>query len=98
MVTFRNNNGRRSNFRRNERNFKSNGDRNKFNNNFSDAGYSFTSTVFDGSGRNDLRNIGHDRNNDTYTSSALEYYCWNYAATTLDDAFRYFGQFMGDLA
>ena len=35
MVTFRNNNGRRSNFRRNERNFKSNGDRNKFNNGFS---------------------------------------------------------------
>ena len=37
MVTFRNNNGRRSNFRRNDRNFKSNGDRNKFNNNFSTA-------------------------------------------------------------
>ena len=35
MVTFRNNNGRRNNFRRNERNFKSNGDRNKFNNSFS---------------------------------------------------------------
>ena len=35
MVTFRNNNGRRNNFRRNDRNFKSNGDRNKFNNNFS---------------------------------------------------------------
>ena len=35
MVTFRNNNGRRSNFRRNERNFKSNGDRNKFSNSFS---------------------------------------------------------------
>ena len=35
MVTFRNNNGRRSNFRRNDRNFKSNSDRNKFNNNFS---------------------------------------------------------------
>ena len=35
MVTFRNNNGRRSNFRRNDRNFKSNGDRNKFNNSFS---------------------------------------------------------------
>ena len=35
MVTFRNNNGRRGNFRRNERNFKSNGDRNKFNNSFS---------------------------------------------------------------
>tara|TARA_B100001175_G_scaffold285144_1_gene266026 strand:- start:1432 stop:1848 length:417 start_codon:yes stop_codon:yes gene_type:complete len=35
MVTFRNNTGRRNNFRRNDRNFKSNGDRNKFNNNFS---------------------------------------------------------------
>ena len=31
MVTFRNNN-RRNNFRRNDRSFKSNGDRNKFNN------------------------------------------------------------------
>ena len=31
MVTFRNNNnGRRNNFRRNDRNFKSNGERNKF--------------------------------------------------------------------
>ncbi len=37
MVTFRNNNGRRSSFRRNERNFKSNVERNKFNNNFSNA-------------------------------------------------------------
>ena len=37
MVTFRNNNGRRSNFRRNERNFKSNGDRNKFNSSFSNS-------------------------------------------------------------
>ena len=36
MVTFRNNNNnRRNNFRRNDRNFKVNGDRNKFNNNFS---------------------------------------------------------------
>ena len=35
MVTFRNNNSsRRSNFRRNERTFKSNGDRQKYNNNF----------------------------------------------------------------
>tara|TARA_B100001113_G_C20880827_1_gene522583 strand:- start:186 stop:596 length:411 start_codon:yes stop_codon:yes gene_type:complete len=35
MVTFRNNNnGRRGNFRRNDRNFKVNGDRNKFSNNF----------------------------------------------------------------
>ena len=37
MVTFRNNNGRRSNFRRNDRNFKSNGDRNKFTNSFSSS-------------------------------------------------------------
>ena len=35
MVTFRNNNGRRNNFRRNERNFKSNNERPKFNSNFS---------------------------------------------------------------
>ncbi len=37
MVTFRNNNNnnRRNNFRRNERNFKSSGDRQKFNSSFS---------------------------------------------------------------
>ena len=37
MVTFRNNsnNGRRNNFRRSDRNFKSNGERQKFNSNFS---------------------------------------------------------------
>ena len=36
MVTFRNNNNniRRNNFRRNDRNFKSNGERNKFTSNF----------------------------------------------------------------
>ena len=37
MVTFRNNNNRRNNFRRNDRNFKSNGDRGKFNSNFSNG-------------------------------------------------------------
>ena len=37
MVTFRNNNGRRSNFRRGDRNFKSNGDRSKFSSNFSNG-------------------------------------------------------------
>ena len=38
MDTFRNNNnGRRNSFRRSDRNFKSNGDRNKFNNNFSNS-------------------------------------------------------------
>ena len=36
MVTFRNNNnGRRSNFRRSDRNFKNNGDRSKYSSNFS---------------------------------------------------------------
>ncbi len=35
MVTFRNNNTRRNNFRRNDRNFKSNSDRGKFASNFS---------------------------------------------------------------
>ena len=35
MVTFRNNNGRRNNFRRSDRNFKSNVERNKYSNNFS---------------------------------------------------------------
>ena len=35
MVTFRNNNNRRSNFRRNTRNFKPNGDTPKFGSNFS---------------------------------------------------------------
>ena len=38
MVTFRNNNNvRRNNYRRNDRNFKSNGDRGKFNSNFSNG-------------------------------------------------------------
>jgi len=35
MVTFRNNNSRRNNFRRNERNFKVSSERMKYNNNFS---------------------------------------------------------------
>ena len=35
MVTFRNNNGRRNNFRRNDRNYKNNSDRPKYNSNFS---------------------------------------------------------------
>ena len=34
MVTFRNNNNRRANFRRNDRNFKQNSERQKFNSNF----------------------------------------------------------------
>tara|TARA_B100000902_G_C26513002_1_gene529511 strand:+ start:77 stop:457 length:381 start_codon:yes stop_codon:yes gene_type:complete len=34
MVTFRNNNNRRNNFRRGDRNFKSNGDRSKYSSSF----------------------------------------------------------------
>tara|TARA_B100001063_G_C16726142_1_gene536513 strand:+ start:922 stop:1299 length:378 start_codon:yes stop_codon:yes gene_type:complete len=37
MVTFRNNNNRRNNFRRGDRSFKTNGDRSKFNTNFSNG-------------------------------------------------------------
>ena len=37
MVTFRNNNNRRNNFRRADRGFKSNGDRTKFKNSFSNG-------------------------------------------------------------
>ena len=37
MVTFRNNNGRRNNFRRGDRNFKSNGNRSKFTSNFTNS-------------------------------------------------------------
>ena len=37
MVTFRNNNNRRNNFRRNERNYKSNNERTKFSSNFSNS-------------------------------------------------------------
>ena len=37
MVTFRNNNGRRNNFRRGDRNFKTNNDRGKFGTNFSNG-------------------------------------------------------------
>ena len=37
MVTFRNNNNRRGSFRRNTRNFKSNGDNSKFGSNFSNT-------------------------------------------------------------
>ena len=37
MVTFRNNNVRRNNFRRNDRNYKTNGERQKFGSNFSNT-------------------------------------------------------------
>ena len=37
MVTFRNNNVRRNNFRRNDRNYKTNGERQKFGSNFTNS-------------------------------------------------------------
>ena len=37
MVTFRNNNGRRNSFRRNDRNYKTNGERQKYGSNFSNT-------------------------------------------------------------
>ena len=37
MVTFRNNNVRRNNFRRNDRNYKTNGERQKFGSNFTNT-------------------------------------------------------------
>ena len=67
-----------------------------FSNNFANAGYSFAGQVFDGGGYNDARTLNHDRDNDQYTTSGLGYYNW--IGSSLDDAFRYFGQFMGDLA
>ena len=67
-----------------------------FSNNFANAGYSFVGQVFDGSGYNDTRLLNNDRDSDTYSTSGLGYYCWDGSA--LNDAFRYFGQFMGDLA
>ena len=67
-----------------------------FSNNFANNDYSFVGQVFDGGGYNDTRLLNHDRSNDTYSTSALGYYCWD--GSSLNDAFRYFGQFMGDLA
>ncbi len=67
-----------------------------FSNNFANDDYSFVGQVFDGGGYNDTRLLNHDRNNDTYSTSGLGYYCWD--GSSLNDAFRYFGQFMGDLA
>jgi hypothetical protein len=67
-----------------------------FSNNFANDDYSFVGQVFDGGGYNDTRLLNHDRNNDTYSTSAFGYYCWD--GSSLNDAFRYFGQLMGDLA
>ena len=68
-----------------------------FNNSFSNVDYSFTGSVFDGQGANDVRVIGHDNGTDTYTTSALKIYTVQ-GDNALNDAERLFSQFMGDLA
>ena len=68
-----------------------------FNNSFSNVDYSFTGSVFDGGGANDVRVIGHDNGTDTYTTSALKIYTVQ-GDNSLNDAERLFSQFMGDLA
>lgn len=68
-----------------------------FSNSFNNVDYSFTGTVFDGTGANDVRVIGHDNGTDTYTTSALKFYTCQ-SDGTLNDAERLFSQFMGDLA
>ena len=68
-----------------------------FSNSFNNVDYSFTGSVFDGQGANDVRVIGHDNGTDTYTTSALKIYTVQ-GDNALNDAERLFSQFMGDLA
>lgn len=58
--------------------------------------YCVVGSIFDGSGANDTRIFNHDVNNDTYTASAVKYYCWD--GSGLNDAHRFFVSFHGDLA
>jgi len=63
---------------------------------FTAATYCLTGQVFDGSGANDARTLNHDAGSDTYTSSAIKYYCWDGGA--LNDAYRFFIALHGELA
>ena len=58
--------------------------------------YCVVGQVFDGSGANDARTLNQDVNNDTYTASAVKYYNWD--GNGLNDGYRYFVSFLGDLA
>ena len=58
--------------------------------------YCIQGTCFDGAGANDERNFNQDSGTDTYTASAVKYYCWDGAA--LNDPDRFFVTFHGDLA
>ena len=68
-----------------------------FTNAFSNVDYAFCGTVFDGTGANDVRVIGHDNGTDTNTTSALKIYTAQ-ADGALNTSERLFFHFMGDLA
>ena len=68
-----------------------------FTNAFSNFDYAFCGTVFDGTGANDVRVIGHDNGTDTNTTSALKIYTAQ-ADGALNTSERLFSHFMGDLA
>ena len=68
-----------------------------FTNAFSNVDYAFCGTVFDGTGANDVRAIGHDNGTDTNTTSALKIYTVQEDGT-LNTSERLFFHFMGDLA
>ena len=68
-----------------------------FTNAFSNVDYAFCGTVFDGTGANDVRVIGHDNGTDTNTTSALKIYTAQ-ADGALNTSERLFSHFMGDLA
>ena len=67
-----------------------------FSSSFTAATYCLTGQVFDGSAANDTRILNHDKGNDTYTASAIKYYCWD--GGSLNDAHRFFIALHGDLA
>ena len=58
----------------------------------------FIGQVFDGGGANDARTLNQDVGTDTYTASAIKYYCLTDSNATLNDATPYFVAFIGDLA
>ena len=68
-----------------------------FTNAFSNVDYAFCGTVFDGTGANDVRVIGHDNGTDTNSTSALKIYTAQ-ADGALNTSERLFSHFMGDLA
>ena len=68
-----------------------------FTNSFGNVNYSVAGCIFDGTGANDVRVIGHDMGTDTYTASALKVYTAQ-GDGALNDAERLFLNLHGDLA